>query len=405
MLVAGVASGGMLLDSAGEFGPEPTSRTQAVSFDVPAGAEAIALDIEAKLSQGKVAMRLFDPSGKTAREHSTGGSMSVQADVVDTSGRSGSYRIEVVPQSAVGTWSVRAYRLPRRSGTLLYLFPGAAMALVALLAAALWRRWSGGRWRWLWAGAAVWTVGVALKVGWAVALNGPVLGALKRGAPEAVYLAAGSVYIGALTGVFEIGVTLVAGLVWRQMAKDAERAVGVGVGAGAFEAFVLGLAACVGAVYAFSGAEGSAKLLAQSTRATAATPLFWLVGPVERVLAILCHTASRALVLLAIARRRWVYFLWGFLLMTGLDAIAGWAHLSGQLGRISLWWIELAIAPFAVVSIPLIRWCIRGWPSPPSEPPPTPRPDFLPGASRSARPNPPVPCRPPRTAGKPPWMS
>ena len=31
--------------------------------------------------------------------------------------------------------------------------------------------------------------------------------------------------------------------------------------------------------------------------------------------------------------------------MTLLDSVAGWAQLSGVLGKGSLWWIELAIAP------------------------------------------------------------
>ena len=361
ILAAGVVSGGTLLDTSGDLGPEPTSQTQPVAFDVPAGIEGMALDIEAKLSQGNVTIRLLDPSGRTVRADSTSGSMSVQAARVDTSGEPGSYRVEVVPEDAVGTWSVRAFPLPRPSEAPLYLSAGAAMALVALAAAWVWRRWSGGQWRWLWLGAALWTVGVALKGGWALALNRPILCALERAAPHAVYLAVGSVYVGALTGVFEIGVTLAAALIWRQMAEAPKRAVGVGAGAGAFEALLLGLAAFAGAAYAFSGAEGSATVLAHSARATAATPLFWLVGPVERAIAILCHTASRALVLLAVARRRWVYFLWGFLLMTGVDAVAGWAHLSGQVGHISTWWIELAIAPFALASILLIPWCIRRW--------------------------------------------
>lgn len=30
--------------------------------------------------------------------------------------------------------------------------------------------------------------------------------------------------------------------------------------------------------------------------------------------------------------------------------------------RISMWWIELAILPCALISIPIIRWCIGRWP-------------------------------------------
>jgi hypothetical protein len=57
-----------------------------------------------------------------------------------------------------------------------------------------------------------------------------------------------------------------------------------------------------------------------------------------------------------------MFFWCGFFLMTAVDTIAGWVHLSEQIGKMSLWWIELAIGPFAVASVPIIRWCLRRWP-------------------------------------------
>ena len=95
--------------------------------------------------------------------------------------------------------------------------------------------------------------------------------------------------------------------------------------------------------------------------------VWWLAGPVERVIAILCHTSSRALVLLSVARRRWAFFWYGFGIMTAIDAVGGAAHLSGALGRFSVWWLEAAIAPFAALSILVIAWCLRHWP--PQTPP------------------------------------
>jgi hypothetical protein len=91
--------------------------------------------------------------------------------------------------------------------------------------------------------------------------------------------------------------------------------------------------------------------------------VLWLVGPVERLICVLCHTSSRALVLLGVARGRWGWpFFWGFLILTAIDSVAGYAHLTGILGKTSVWWIELAIAPAAVVSIPVLIWCVRNWP-------------------------------------------
>jgi hypothetical protein len=67
-------------------------------------------------------------------------------------------------------------------------------------------------------------------------------------------------------------------------------------------------------------------------------------------------------VLLSVARRRWSFFWYGFAIMTAIDGIAGVAYLTGLLGQISTWWIELAIAPFALASLPIIWWCLRHWP-------------------------------------------
>ena len=51
----------------------------------------------------------------------------------------------------------------------------------------------------------------------------------------------------------------------------------------------------------------------------------------------------------------------GFLIFTLLDGIAGASHVSGKIGHISMWWIELAILPFALISIPILKWIHVGW--------------------------------------------
>ena len=105
------------------------------------------------------------------------------------------------------------------------------------------------------------------------------------------------------------------------------------------------------------------QMVAAVAPAATTTPLVFLVGPVERIIAILCHTSSRALVLLGVARGRWFWpFLGGFVIMTAIDAVAGYVHLAGLMGEVSVWWIELALAPAALLSIPILIWCTRNWP-------------------------------------------
>jgi hypothetical protein len=83
---------------------------------------------------------------------------------------------------------------------------------------------------------------------------------------------------------------------------------------------------------------------------------------VERITAILCHASTRALVLLGVSKKRYMLVFWGFLIFTLLDGVAGGVHVAGLMGKISVWWIELAILPFAAVSVPVLVWCYRRWP-------------------------------------------
>jgi hypothetical protein len=77
-------------------------------------------------------------------------------------------------------------------------------------------------------------------------------------------------------------------------------------------------------------------------------------------------TASRVLVLLAVAMGRWRYFWYGFLMLTGCDGVATYFDLAGRLETMSIWWVELALSPVAIISVPVIGWCVRRWPACPS---------------------------------------
>ncbi len=217
--------------------------------------------------------------------------------------------------------------------------------------------------RWIWVGGGVWFTGVALKFGFAALANDPVLFWLQDMLKYSWYLVIGSFYIGALTGVFEIGITLVFALLIKKMSQDPANAIGVGIGAGTIEAVLIGMSQLANLVYFVTGGPGSAEIMSTLTHTAGLNPLFFLLAPVERVIAILCHTSSRVLTLYAIVQKNYWYFIIGFFIMTGIDAVAGFAHLSGFLSRISTWWIELSILPFAIISMPLIVWCIKHWPA------------------------------------------
>jgi hypothetical protein len=362
------------LEASGRFGPGPQSEPTRLSFEVRDGAQVVVLNTFVAVQQGNVTVRVTAPGGATVFEATTTGEMKIDGQALRTSGTPGPYGVEVVPQEAVGTWTVRVEARPGLREVYLTLVAAACMVAVGVAAVLGWRLYSGVPWRWFWAGAVVWAVGVALKFAWALPLNTPVLAWFKAVLPAAAFLPASSVYVGLLTGVFEVGITLAAALLFRGMCASAARGVAVGVGAGAVEAVLLGLATTIAPLVALAGTgEAQEASLRAITAGTGATPLFWLAGPAERVIAVLCHTTSRALVLLGVARGRWTWlFAAGFLLLSAVDVVAGYVHLAGALGRVSTWWIELALTPAALVSIPVLVACVRRWPAPstPQESPP-----------------------------------
>jgi hypothetical protein len=66
-------------------------------------------------------------------------------------------------------------------------------------------------------------------------------------------------------------------------------------------------------------------------------------------------------VLLGAVHVRLIMIFWGFLIFTCIDGIATAVHIAGNFGTYSVWWIELALLPFAIVSIPILKWCCSHW--------------------------------------------
>jgi uncharacterized membrane protein YhfC len=252
------------------------------------------------------------------------------------------------------------------------LVSGLGMITVAVAAALAWKRLSRMSSRPMWIGAALWAIAVPLKIACAFALNPMIFSHLTGWQSNPLLLMLAGCYFGVQSVVFEIGLTHLAVMKWRQLGRDAPTAVGIGVGAGAIEAFLLGLLSLGAALFVFSGSTESDDLTNQLNALTAPTPLYFLMGPVERSIAVLGHAASRALVLLGSAHGRTKMVLSGWALFALTDGVAGAFILAGQASHMSMWWVELAVAPFALVSIPILRWCWKRWPVPPVAAAPVP---------------------------------
>lgn len=253
------------------------------------------------------------------------------------------------------------------NNALVSLVPAVGMMIVASVAVIYWRRLSHLQFRWFWIGAGLWTVAVILKMVCALLTNAAVIGFMKGKLSYPCLVVGGGLFLGIQSSMFEIGLTLLAVVLWRQLGEHAGRTIGIGIGAGAFEALLLGISSLIAILALLAGFPGTEKVREGIETVAAVTPVFWLLAPVERIIAILCHASSRTLVLLGATHRKPMMVLSGFLIFTLLDGVAGATHVSGKIGQISMWWIEVSILPFALASIPILKWCYVRWHKPDNE--------------------------------------
>jgi hypothetical protein len=359
---AAPADSTILLHQKGQLGPEPQSQTLSYSVQAHAGVK-LGVSFTGRVKTGKATFRLIGKDNKILYEHS-GDSRIMAGAILSPLAEPQTLLVQVVAVAATGKWELLVVAMPKQPINPLGLATGPLMMLVALMFVVAWKWHTRVKLRWFWAGAGVWTLGVALKIAWALLLNERLLDLLENALPHTLYVALASTYIGLLTGVFEIGVTLACALIWKRMAADPDRAVAVGIGAGAFEAFVLGCGALVLTLLVASGNSRFDMLVIASVYAAQVTPLLWLIGPAERIVAILCHIASRTLTLFSVATRRWAFFWYGFLLLSAIDAIAGCLYVTDTVHAFNMWWVELMLVPFALAGIPIVKWCLRQWPKP-----------------------------------------
>jgi uncharacterized membrane protein YhfC len=354
ILLLGVSASPQSLQFSGDFAPD-LQNPQVFRFQPKRDNFVAAL--RADMKRGSVTFSVRGPDGEDLGSETAGvftASKSVQVR------QAGTHILQVTPLGAVGHWEAHITEPPDSRAISRRFLSGGLMILIGLAGVGTWALISGTPFRWFAAGAAIWTVGVLLKFGvhyplrsWSLAVPGPNKTLLE--------LMAGSIYTGLMTGVFEIGITLAAALLWRRLAAESKHAIAVGVGAGSFEALLLGAMVLVSTIAALAGKPNNGYMQGLAASGVSTT-LFWLVGPVERVITIACHIASRTLVLRAVAGRTWWGFWAGFALLSGVDTVAGAVHLSEFLKFRSVWWAELACLPFAMISLPLVRWAVARWP-------------------------------------------
>jgi uncharacterized membrane protein YhfC len=245
------------------------------------------------------------------------------------------------------------------------LISALGMFAVGLAAVLGWRRRAKSPWVFFGIGALAWTVGVALKVAWALPANKPILAVfsshLGRAAGPASWL-----YVGLLTGVFEVGATWLFVRYTRLRRASGADAMAFGLGFGAIEAVLLG---GVSFVVALAATLFWSRLPSdlQSALATKGWPFppWMVVFPVlERAYTILAHAVSCILVIEGVQQRRPIWLVVSFAYKTLVDGIGAWGIMAWSVrsNAAHFAWFELMLCAFVVASALLVRLARHGRP-------------------------------------------
>ena len=162
-------------------------------------------------------------------------------------------------------------------------------------------------------------------------------------------------YIGALTGVFEVGVAFLVLRLTRLGRATWAQALAFGIGFGVIEAFLLGLNSAIAVTIAVTSPQqlpfATLRSLAQANDL-----LFGLAPVVERFFFIWIHSFADVLILFAISRKQARWFWLAFWFKTLIEAIASYAQSSGMLNQagtsllINLWIIEAVVAAWGLIA-------------------------------------------------------
>jgi uncharacterized membrane protein YhfC len=216
-------------------------------------------------------------------------------------------------------------------------------------------------WGYLGLGALAWAVTVVLKFAWAIPVNPFVYESLYNALPEAVAGPLFYLYVGALTGIFEVGIVWLVMRYTRLGRVSWNRALAFGIGFGAVEALLLGLSS-LGTVLTVLVAPNVFPLEALEQVSLLNNVLYGLAPILERFSTVLIHILSNVLIFYAVAKRKTKWFWLALIYKTGIDAVAAFAQFWGLETLAKIWAIEAVVALWGLVGWLGTRWVQRRYP-------------------------------------------
>jgi uncharacterized membrane protein YhfC len=240
------------------------------------------------------------------------------------------------------------------------LISGAGMMLVAIafVVYAVVRKLG---WGYLGLGALAWVITVALKFAWAIPINTPIYTFLTGSLPKAIAMPIFYVYVGSLTGIFEVGIVWLVLRYTRLGKVDWKKALSFGIGFGVVEAFLLGALSLIGMLTVML-MPSYIPLDALEAAAQSNHPLYAIAPVSERLFTILIHILSNVLIFYAVRAQKPGWFWAAFAYKTAIDSVAAFAQFWGVETPGKIWAVEGVVILFGIIGWLGIRWLANRYP-------------------------------------------
>jgi uncharacterized membrane protein YhfC len=325
--------------------------------------DPIGVDFRGILTTGSVRVQLLDSEGQATWQEEVASLGSFAVNTVVRPPEAGEYQLGLAWDGPVQA----SYSLQWKPGEIEVatvspraLLGGSGMIAVAIgfvIYAAL--RKLG--WGYLGLGALAWVVTVVLKFAWAIPINPFVYEGLYDALPEVIAAPLFYLYVGALTGVFEVAIVWLVMRYTRLGRVSWNRALAFGIGFGAVEALLLGLIS-LGTVLTALVVPSIFPLEALEQVSRLNNVLYSLSPIVERFFIVLVHILANVLIFYAVAQRKPRWFWLALIYKTGIDAVAAFAQLWGLETLAKIWAIEAVVALWGLVGWLGIRWVQQRYP-------------------------------------------
>jgi uncharacterized membrane protein YhfC len=309
----------------------------------------IGLDFWSTLTKGEVIIQVQNKATQEIVFNETASAPAAKFNTV-ISLPTGEYDLLVVWQGPVaGTynleWQPGKIIVPELSPII--LMPGIGMLLVGLAFLIYGIRKGGSKLAIL--GGAFWMGTVIVKFMIAAGFSSPIYQVLTTNLPGLPGTVIFSIYVGLLTGITEILITWLILSKTKLGQKVWKEILSFSLGFGATEAVLLGALSLVSMISALVMTDQIPVSQLRSF-AIANNFLYDLAPILERFFTIGVHLGCNVLIFYSIQKKEIRWFWYSFALKSGLDAIAGYAQMSGQLQSTGfIWIIEAFVILFGLV--------------------------------------------------------